>query len=113
MKRARVLLIHIVFRLILTLGSSCNILDSEVNNYNKTQYEIVVTANPNGGYGYDIYINNELYINQPFMPGIATNKGFASYNEARIVARFIINKIIKKQIPPTISLHELDSLKTL
>ena len=71
------------------------------------------TIIPSAGntFGYDILDSKKKLIHQPSVPGIPGNKGFAKKADAEKVAKLVMNKIRDNQMPPTISKHELDSLK--
>lgn len=62
-------------------------------------------------FGYDILDNKKKIIHQPSVPGVPGNKGFAKKTDAEKVAKLVMNKIRDNQMPPTVSKHELDSLK--
>ena len=62
------------------------------------------------GYGFKIIQGGELLINQPHIPAIQGLKGFENEHEARRTADFMIQKIEKGILPPSISITELDSL---
>ncbi len=62
-------------------------------------------------FGYDILNDNRKMIHQPSVPGMPGNKGFAKKADAEKVARLVMNKINHNQMPPTVSKHELDSLR--
>ena len=72
-----------------------------------------VFETPNLGWGYKIYDNGTLFINQPHIPAIQGNKGFSTKEKAQITADFAILKMDQGFIPPTISPEELDSLGVL
>ena len=72
--------------------------------------EIKTIFNDTIGWGYQIYQNGNLYINQPHIPAIQGYQGFENENIARKVGKYICWKIEKGIIPPTISPEELDSL---
>lgn len=61
-------------------------------------------------YGYNIFINDSLFIHQPVIPCIAGNKGFKSKAEARKVATLVVQKIRNHVIPPSISVTEMKEL---
>jgi hypothetical protein len=73
-------------------------------------YKTIKTEN---GWGYDIYLNGKLYVHQPNIPAVSGNNGFVSEEYAAKVAEFVIEKIRKHILPPTVSVFELDSLKVL
>ena len=62
------------------------------------------------GWGYDIYVADKLYVHQPGIPAISGNFGFDNEKDAKKVAAVMVNKIIKHIMPPSVSIHELDSL---
>jgi hypothetical protein len=65
------------------------------------------------GWGYDIYMNGELYIHQPYIPAINGKFSFKSEVRARKVALLAVIKIQNKIMPPAITAKELDSLGVL
>lgn len=58
-------------------------------------------------YGYDIYKNNQKLIHQPSIPCIKGNKGFAKKEDAEKVAKIVIEKIRKGEMPPTLTIEEM------
>ena len=71
------------------------------------------TFKTDSGWGYDIYINEKLYVHQPTIPAVSVNKGFSEEIYAAETAKLVTEKIRKHILPPTITPHELDSLKVL
>lgn len=68
---------------------------------------------PNKTYGYDIYSDNKLLIHQPSVPGVAGNEGFKTKAGAEKVARLVIGKIKKGEMPPTVTVEEMKGLKAI
>ena len=66
---------------------------------------------PNNTWGYDILRDNKIFIHQPNRPGLPGNEGFSAKEDAIKVARLVIAKIKKGEMPPTVSPHELRALK--
>lgn len=62
-------------------------------------------------YGYDIYKNNQKIIHQPSIPCIKGNKGFAKKEDAEKVAKIVIEKIRKGEMPPTLTIQEMKNLE--
>jgi hypothetical protein len=62
------------------------------------------------GYGFDILIGEKILIHQPFIPAAQGNKSFASKSDATKTARLMLVKLKQHEMPPTISIAELDSL---
>lgn len=77
----------------------------------KMNTSFVTFANSDGnGFGYDIHVDGRVYIHQPYIPAVSGNNGFASKEDAEKVARLMEYKIKNNILPPTIEIHELDSL---
>lgn len=66
-----------------------------------------------GGFGYDILMGGKIYIHQPHIPAVAGNNGFPSAESALKTGTFIISKIRKNIMPPSVTKNELDSLGVL
>ena len=65
------------------------------------------------GFGYDIYVKDQLYIHQPGIPAISENKGFYTADAAQKTAQLVAFKIQNNILPPSVSIQELDSLGVL
>ena len=61
------------------------------------------------GWGYDVLMNDSIYIHQQQMPAVQGTRGFSSQQEAEKVANLVVDRIRKKELP-TIYLRDLDSL---
>jgi hypothetical protein len=65
------------------------------------------------GYGYDVYADGKMLIHQPGIPGQQGVKGFRTKADSEKVARLVVEKIKKKEMPPTVSEEELRRLKVI
>ena len=80
-------------------------------NIEKFTYKIIPSiANT---WGYRIYQNGKLKIDQPTIPGVPGNAGFKSKDAAERVAVLAIEKMKKGEIPPTVTAEELKQLNAL
>jgi hypothetical protein len=70
----------------------------------------VTTFQTPQGWGYDIKINDSIFIHQNLIPGIEGNKGFAKQNDAAKVGNLVLYKMKNRQMP-LVTLKELDSLQ--
>ena len=95
----------------ISCGSNENqkVLDSIESNIN-TVFSIKVTAVVDSKFGYQIYRNDTLMIDQYEIPAISGNKGFVSYDEAQIIAELVVKKLSKGIFPPEILISELINL---
>jgi len=64
-------------------------------------------------WGYDIMVDNRMKIHQPCIPGLPGNEGFKTKTGAEKVARLVISKIEKGEMPPTITADELKKLNAI
>jgi hypothetical protein len=65
----------------------------------------------NNGWGYDIYADSALYVHQPHIPALNGTRGFVSETDARSVGQFVVLKLMRNIVPPSVSKQELDSLQ--
>ena len=68
------------------------------------EYSVFETEN---GYGYKIFVDGKLCINQPNIPALPGTAGFDSEADARKIAELAVSKIKQGIMPPTITLDEL------
>ena len=78
-------------------------------------YEIKTFGNepPLNGFGYDIFLNQKVYVHQPNIPAVQGNNGFSSEESARKTALFVLFKIKNHIMPPSVEVRELDSIGAL
>ena len=72
--------------------------------------ELKTFQNDNKQWGYDVYLKGKMYLHQTNIPAVQGNNGFQTSRDAEKVANFVIGKIRKGLMPPTITTQELDSL---
>ncbi|HZY82327.1 MAG TPA: DUF4907 domain-containing protein [Cyclobacteriaceae bacterium] len=65
------------------------------------------------GYGYDVFADGKLTVHQPVVPGQPGNKGFRTKADSEKVARLVVEKLKKRELPPTVSVEELRTLKVI
>lgn len=64
----------------------------------------------NHTYGYEITLNGKVLIHQAYIPCVPGKKGFASEQDAAVVANLVAAKVRKGILPPTITIGEMQSL---
>lgn len=79
----------------------------------KSNIQYFVIKVPDHQYGYSIFIDGRQYIEQTSIPAIQGESGFSTIDDADKVARFVIEKIKKGELPPAVTIEELTSLGVL
>jgi len=71
--------------------------------------QITYFINHVGGnkFGYSIFIDGQMYIEQKSIPAVEGNTGFDTAAEAEKIAKLVIEKIKQGEVPPTISVEDL------
>jgi len=77
----------------------------------KLTYKII--SAPKKTFCYDIYADGRLMIHQPSAPGLPGNEGFKTKADAEKVAKLVIDKIKKGEMPPSVTKEEMEKLKVL
>jgi hypothetical protein len=67
----------------------------------------------NNTWGYDILVDNKLTIHQPSIPSLPGNDGFKTKESAEKVAKLVIQKMKKGEMPPSIDAEEMKKLKAI
>jgi hypothetical protein len=63
------------------------------------------------GFGYDIMVNDKVYIRQKQIPSVSGIKGFKTEHDAQEIAKLVVYKLRNDIVPPSVTVQELDSLK--
>ena len=63
------------------------------------------------GFGYALYQGGRKIIDQPNIPAVQHLAPFLSREEAESVAQLVNGKLQSHQFPPSVTIHELDSLR--
>lgn len=83
------------------------------STYANTKLTYKIIDAPGKTYGYDIYADSRLMIHQSSAPGLPGNQGFKTKADAEKVAKLVIGKIKKGEMPPTVSIEEMKKLKVI
>ncbi|WP_430932767.1 DUF4907 domain-containing protein [Saccharicrinis sp. 156] len=75
------------------------VFTSLVSCQSSNQKAYLETFHENGNWGYEIKVNNKVYIHQDCIPAMAGNKHFASKKEAELVGKLVLRKIMNKETP--------------
>jgi hypothetical protein len=71
---------------------------------------IKITPSINKTFGYDILLNGRPLIHQPNIPALPGNEGFTTRKRAQTVADFVVKKIRKNDMLPTVTIEDLNKL---
>ena len=82
---------------------------SEVENVKKSPYKVKTVQN-SLGWGYEVWKDGALIINQTHIPAIQGLRAFTSQEQAQKAVDIIKTKLDKGIFPPTISIDELRSI---
>jgi hypothetical protein len=83
----------------------------EENKKINCKYTLIPSVNKT--WGYDIYLQKRLFIHQPNIPGLPGNDGFKTKTDTKKVARLVIDKIKKSEMPPSVTVEEMKKIKVL
>ncbi|MCY7306990.1 MAG: DUF4907 domain-containing protein [Rhodoferax sp.] len=65
---------------------------------------------PNGTFGYDVFSDGKLFLHQTNLPGQPGVEGCKTREDVEKLAAFVITKIKKGEMPPTVTTEELKTL---
>ena len=83
------------------------------SQFANTQFSYKIISAVNNTYCYDVLADGKILIHQPSIPGLPGNEGFKTKPDAEKVAKLIISKIKKGEMPPSVTLEELKKIKVL
>jgi hypothetical protein len=83
------------------------------NTYTNAQLAIKIIPSVKKTFGYDILLYGKTLVHQPNIPGVPGNEGFTTKERARKVAEFVVKKIRNNEIPPTVTIEDLNNMGVL
>jgi hypothetical protein len=85
----------------------------QADSYANAKIIAKIIPSANNTYGYDIFIYGKPLVHQLNIPGLPGNEGFTTREQAQKVAEFVIKKIRNNEMPPTVTIEELNTLGVL
>ena len=73
-------------------------------------WTVQIIAAPNNTFGYDVFADGNILIHQPQVPALPGNEGFKTREQAQRVGDFVIQKLKKGEMPPTVTTEEMKEL---
>lgn len=83
------------------------------NPYTDAEISIKIISSLNKTFGYDILMNGKPLVHQPSIPALSGNEGFSTKEKAQKVAEFVVKKIRKNEMPPTVTVDDLNNMGVL
>jgi hypothetical protein len=82
-------------------------------SYTDAEITIKIILSANNTFGYDILLYGRPLVHQQNMPGLLGNEGFSTKERARTVAEFVVKKIRNNEMPPTVTIEDLNEMGVL
>ena len=78
-----------------------------------TQFQYFIIKSDSTGYGYSIYADVNLFVQQTTIPALSGNKGFSDRTTAEKCAQLVIQKLKQGEMPPAITASDLKKINTI
>ena len=83
------------------------------NPYANADINTKIIPSANNTFGYDILLYGRPLVHQPTIPGLPGNEGFTTKERAQTVAEFVVKKIRNNEMPPTVTIEDLNNMGVL
>ena len=83
------------------------------NPYTNAKISIKIIPSVRKTFGYDILLYDRPLVHQPNIPGLPGNDGFTTRERAKRVAEFVVKKIRNNEMPPTVTIGDLNKMAVL
>jgi len=80
------------------------------NPYANAEISTKIIPSAKKTFGYDILLYGRPLVHQPNIPGLPGNEGFTTRERAQTVTEFVVKKIRKNEMPPTVTINDLNNL---
>jgi hypothetical protein len=81
--------------------------------YADAEITIRIIPSTNKTFGYDILLYSKPLVHQPNIPALPGHEGFSTREKAQTVAEFVVKKIRRNEMPPTVTIEDLNKLGVL
>jgi hypothetical protein len=88
-------------------------IKQQENPYTNAEISTKIIPSVNNTFGYDILLYGRTFVHQPNIPGLPGNEGFATQERAQTVAEFVAKKIRNNEVPPTVTIDDLNTMGVL
>ncbi|MCX5849700.1 MAG: DUF4907 domain-containing protein [Deltaproteobacteria bacterium] len=83
------------------------------NPYANAEITTKIIPSANKTFGYEILLHGKTLMRQPGIPALPGNDGFITKARAQKVADFVVKKIRKNEMPPTVTIEDLKKMGVL
>ena len=83
------------------------------NPYANAEITIKIIPSIKKTFGYDILLQGKPLVHQPHIPALPRNEGFTTKKRAKIVAEFVVKKIRNNEMPPMVTIEDLNKMGVL
>jgi hypothetical protein len=90
-----------------------SVVKQQKNPYANEELAIKIIPAANNTFGYDIHLYGGPLVHQPTIPGLPGTQGFSNKERAQTVAEFVVKKIRNNEMPPTVTIEELNNMGVL
>lgn len=90
-----------------SLKELAQIKKTNIKKAAKTRFQYFIIKADSASFGYSIYADGHLYIQQNSIPAVPGNKGFTDTATAAKCAQLVIQKIKQGEMPPSLTAEEL------
>jgi hypothetical protein len=88
-------------------------IQQQNNPYTNAKISIKIIPSVRKTFGYDILLYDRPLVHQPNIPGLPGNDGFKTREQAKKVAGFVVRKIRNNEMPPTVTIEDLNKMAVL
>ncbi len=85
----------------------------EKDTFKNSKITFQLVSSVNNTWGYQILADNKVMIKQSCIPGVTGNEGFATKKGAEDVAKLVIYKMKKGEMPPSVTIDEMKKIKAI
>ena len=94
-------------------GNATGEVRQQENPYASAEITIKIIPSTHKTFGYDILLYGKPLVHQPNIPSLPGNEGFSTKEKAQTVAEFMVKKIRKNEMPPTVTIEDLNKMGVL
>lgn len=93
-------------------GELAAIRAANIKKADTTQFQYFIIKSDSTGYGYSIYADGNLFIQQTTIPALSGNRGFTDRKKAEKCAKLVMRKLKKGEMPPSITSNEIKKINS-